>query len=38
MIPLTGTTNADHMQADLEVFDFQLTPEEIEQIEQLAAK
>jgi diketogulonate reductase-like aldo/keto reductase len=38
MIPLTGTTNADHMQADLEVFDFQLTPAEIEQIERLARK
>jgi diketogulonate reductase-like aldo/keto reductase len=37
MIPLTGTTNADHMRADLEVFDFRLKPEEVERIEGLAA-
>ena len=30
MVPLTGTTNADHMRADLEVFDFRLSPAEIE--------
>ncbi len=36
MIPLTGTTNADHMKADLEVLDFRLDPEEVEQIEKLA--
>jgi diketogulonate reductase-like aldo/keto reductase len=33
MIPLTGTSNADHMRADLEVFDFQLETEEVAQIE-----
>ncbi len=33
MIPLTGTTNADHMQADLDVFEFRLEPEEVERIE-----
>lgn len=38
MIPLTGTTSADHMQADLAVFAFRLEPKEIEQIECLAAK
>ncbi len=38
MIPLTGTTNANHMQADLDVFDFRLEPEEVERIEGLAAK
>src|SRR5262249_4646164 len=27
MIPLTGTTDSDHMRADLEVFDFELTPD-----------
>ena len=27
---MTGTTDADHMRADLEVFDFQLAPEEVE--------
>ncbi|HUS40865.1 MAG TPA: aldo/keto reductase [Pirellulales bacterium] len=38
MIPLTGTTNADHMRADLEVFDFRLEPEEVELIERLAVR
>jgi diketogulonate reductase-like aldo/keto reductase len=33
MIPLTGTTDASHMRADLDVFDFHLEPEEIRQIE-----
>ena len=37
MMPLTGTTDADHMRADLEVFDFRLAPEEVERIEGLAA-
>jgi diketogulonate reductase-like aldo/keto reductase len=37
MVPLTGTTNADHMRADLEVFDFHLEPHEVERIEHLAA-
>ena len=32
IIPLTGTTDAGHMRADLEVFDFQLAPDEIERI------
>jgi diketogulonate reductase-like aldo/keto reductase len=35
MMPLTGTTEAAHMQADLEVFDFRLEPEDIERIEGL---
>jgi len=35
MIPLTGTSDAAHMKADLEVFDFHLSPEEVEQIENL---
>ena len=30
MIPLTGTTNAAHMQADLDVFDFCLEPKEVD--------
>ncbi|MCE9556064.1 MAG: aldo/keto reductase [Planctomycetes bacterium] len=38
MIPLTGTTNADHMRADLDVFDFQLDPAEVEQIEGIVAR
>ena len=36
MLPLTGTTNADHMRTDLEVFDFELQPDEIERIKTLA--
>jgi diketogulonate reductase-like aldo/keto reductase len=35
MIPLTGTTDPEHMRADLEVFDFRLAPEEVERIEGL---
>jgi diketogulonate reductase-like aldo/keto reductase len=38
MIPLTGTSNADHMQADLDAFDIRLEPEEIRHIEQSAAR
>ena len=36
MIPLTGTTDAAHMKTDLDVFDFQLQPDEITKIEQIA--
>jgi diketogulonate reductase-like aldo/keto reductase len=36
MVPLTGTTDSDHMRADLEVFDFRLEPKEVERIERLA--
>jgi diketogulonate reductase-like aldo/keto reductase len=32
MIPLTGTNDADHMRAALEVFDFRLEREEIERM------
>ncbi|HEV3440247.1 MAG TPA: aldo/keto reductase [Gemmata sp.] len=35
MVVLTGTTNADHMRADLEVVDFHLESEEVKQIEGL---
>jgi diketogulonate reductase-like aldo/keto reductase len=35
MVPLTGTTDATHMREDLEVFDFRLGPDEVEQIEGL---
>ena len=35
MVPLTGTTDPGHMRADLDVFDFRLEPEEVEQIERL---
>ena len=37
MLPLTGTTNAGHMRADLDVFDFALATEELQQVEHLAA-
>jgi diketogulonate reductase-like aldo/keto reductase len=33
MIPLTGTTDAGHTRADLDVFDFRLAPDEVERIE-----
>jgi diketogulonate reductase-like aldo/keto reductase len=36
--PLTGTTSAEHMQQDLDVDSFGLRPEEIDQIEYLAAR
>jgi diketogulonate reductase-like aldo/keto reductase len=36
MVPLTGTTDPEHMRADLEAFDFRLEPEEVERIERLA--
>jgi diketogulonate reductase-like aldo/keto reductase len=35
IMPLTGTTDASHMRADLDVLGFQLEPEEIECIERL---
>jgi diketogulonate reductase-like aldo/keto reductase len=38
MMPLTGTSNAEHMRADLAVFDFRLEAEEIALIEGLAAR
>jgi diketogulonate reductase-like aldo/keto reductase len=36
MLPLTGTTSPEHMRADLDVFDFELQPQEVQRIEQLA--
>ena len=36
MLPLTGTTNASHMQADIAVQDFALTPQELKTIELMA--
>ena len=33
MLPLTGTTSAEHMRADLDVFDFDLAPDEVARIE-----
>lgn len=36
MLPLTGTTNAEHMRQDLESIDIQLVPAEVELLERLA--
>jgi diketogulonate reductase-like aldo/keto reductase len=36
MLPLTGTTNPQHMQADLEVTNFQMEAAEVALIEHLA--
>jgi diketogulonate reductase-like aldo/keto reductase len=38
MMILTGTSDADHMRQDLDVFDFHLEPAEVEMIEGLAVK
>lgn len=35
MLPLTGTSNAEHMRQDLNIFDFALDPDEISLIERL---
>lgn len=36
-VPLVGASSAEHMQANLAVFDFQLNPDDIARIERLAA-
>jgi diketogulonate reductase-like aldo/keto reductase len=36
VIPLTGTTDPEHMRSDLDAFDLRLEPDELEQIEGLA--
>ena len=38
MLPLTGTTDADHMRMDLDVFDFHLQPAELQTIESRASR
>jgi diketogulonate reductase-like aldo/keto reductase len=38
MMPLTGTSDPNHMREDLDIFDFQLDPEEVERIETLAER
>jgi diketogulonate reductase-like aldo/keto reductase len=38
MMVLTGTTDANHMRADLDVFDFALAPEDVARIEALAVR
>jgi diketogulonate reductase-like aldo/keto reductase len=37
IVPLTGTTDEDHMREDLEIFEFDLTDQEIELIENINA-
>jgi diketogulonate reductase-like aldo/keto reductase len=34
-IPLTGTSSRPHMEEDLDVYDFELTPEELGQVERI---
>lgn len=38
MLPLTGTTSAEHMEEDLKVFEFELTDREIDAIERALVK
>jgi len=38
MLPLTGTTSADHMRADLAVLEFKLQPAEVERIQELGIR
>ncbi len=38
MIPLTGTTDETHMRQDMDIFDFELSPQEIEVIENISVK
>ena len=38
MVPLTGTTDADHMRADLDVFGFELTADEVGRIERAGSR
>jgi diketogulonate reductase-like aldo/keto reductase len=35
MMPLTGTSDSEHMREDLDVFDFRLAPEEVARIEEI---
>jgi diketogulonate reductase-like aldo/keto reductase len=36
MVPLTGTTNSQHMMEDLDIFSIDLTPDEVDLIESIA--
>jgi hypothetical protein len=38
MVPLTGTTDAGHMKADLDAFQFRLGPDEVEREDVLASR
>src|ERR1700739_4064337 len=37
MVPLTGTTSLEHMKEDLEIYDIELTPEQVKLIESIEA-
>ena len=37
MLPLTGTTNSQHMRDDLDINDFELSADEINRIENIAS-
>ena len=37
MVPLTGTTNLEHMKQDLRVYDIELTAADLELIETIEA-
>jgi diketogulonate reductase-like aldo/keto reductase len=34
-IPLTGTSSRQHMQEDLSIYEFELTPDELAHVEQI---
>ena len=38
MLPLTGTTDADHMREDLDIHDFELTGEDVKVIENIGQR
>jgi diketogulonate reductase-like aldo/keto reductase len=38
MVPLTGTTSAEHVRADLDVFGFDLEPDEVGRIGRLGGR
>jgi len=38
MLPLTGTTSAEHMEEDLKVFEFELEKSEVDAIERIAVR
>jgi diketogulonate reductase-like aldo/keto reductase len=38
IVPLTGTTSATHMREDLEIFDFELTADELARISALISR
>jgi diketogulonate reductase-like aldo/keto reductase len=37
MLPLTGTTDPEHMREDLDLFDFELSPDEMQVVETIGS-